>query len=89
MTLIEAIQAAREAAKLLTGLPIDQVVKSSKWEGGWRIQVDVVESKARIGDNDLLATYEVLLDASGELVGFNRSGRYNREAAASANAAVA
>jgi len=83
MTLLEAITSAREAVKHLTGLPVDQVVQSGKWEGGWRIQVDVLESRARMGDNDLLATYEVLLDAGGELVGFNRIGRYNREAGSS------
>lgn len=82
MTLIQAIQAAREAATLLTGLPIDQVVQSARQEEGWRILLDVRESKARMGDNDLLATYEVLLDGAGELAGFNRIARYHRQAGA-------
>lgn len=89
MTLLEVIARAREAVKLLTALPIDQVVQSDKVADGWRVQVDVIEVRARMGDNDLLATYEVTLDGTGELVGFKRTNRYNREAGAQSGAAGA
>ena len=36
-------------------------------------------SHARLGDNDLLATYEMSLAPSGEVTAFNRLRRYHRE----------
>jgi len=48
-------------------------------DGGWTIAVDVIESVARMGDNDLLATYSVQIDAEGDLVNLTRTRRYHRE----------
>ena len=45
---------------------------------GWRIGVEVVETR-RIPDSaDILALYEVRVDRHGELAGFRRVGRYGR-----------
>ncbi|MFI0236081.1 gas vesicle protein [Streptomyces sp. NPDC016845] len=50
-------------------------------DGGWYVVVDVLEV-ARIPDTtSLLASYEVLLDADGELQEYRRVRRYRRGAA--------
>jgi hypothetical protein len=48
-------------------------------DGFWRVEVEVVESRARMGDNDLLAAYDVRLGEAGEVRGFRRLRRYFRE----------
>ena len=80
LSMMAAIGAAREAVAAMTGLPIDTVAQCRKnTEGFWQISVDVIESPARMGDNDLLATYEVLIGRDGELETFERLRRYHRE----------
>jgi hypothetical protein len=76
----EAIDAARRAMKA-TGHPeIDGVAACEVGTDGlWRVEVEVIECHARMGDNDLLAAYDVRLGARGELQGFRRLRRYYRE----------
>lgn len=80
MPLIEAIAVARATASELTGLPVDGIAATaSDGSGGWRITVDVIESAARMGENDLIASYDVHLGSDGGLTGFDRARRYRRE----------
>ena len=81
LPLIEAIAVARAATAELTGLPVDGIAGSAPdpASGGWRITIEVIESAARMGENDLLAAYEVGLGPEGGLVGFDRARRYRRE----------
>jgi len=76
----EAIAVAKDAVADMTGMTADSVARSLKAEDGtWAVHIDVVESLARMGDNDLLATYEVRVDTTGELQHFQRLRRYHRE----------
>lgn len=76
----EAIEAARRVMKA-TGHPeIDGVAACELGTDGlWRVEVEVIESHARMGDNDLLAAYDVRLGSGGEIKGFRRLRRYFRE----------
>ena len=80
VSMMDAIAAARSGVSSMTGQEIDAIVQCSKAEDGiWIVSVDVIECLARMGDNDLLATYEVHIDQSAELVNYNRLRRYHRE----------
>lgn len=80
ITLIEAMGVARRSVEELTDLRIDAVARTERTaEGGWSVTIDVVEAKARMGNNDLLCAYEVTLAPDGELTGFGRRHRYLRE----------
>ncbi|MEM1264659.1 MAG: gas vesicle protein GvpO [Pseudomonadota bacterium] len=79
LTLIEAMSLARQSVALFTDLPVDAVVSCKRHEEGWRVILDVVEAAARLGDNDLLATYEMMLNADGDVETFERLRRYHRE----------
>ena len=80
LTLGQAIARIRAAVPTITDAPVDAIRSCERLpEGGWRAIVEVIESAARMGDNDLLSAYEMALDATGELTGFQRTGRYHRE----------
>ncbi|MEO0761211.1 MAG: gas vesicle protein GvpO [Pseudomonadota bacterium] len=79
VTLSEAVIAARRELSAMTGLAVDQVSGCDATEEGWRITVDLLETKARIGRNDLIATFVAEIDASGSMTGFSRAARAFRE----------
>ncbi|MGF1444957.1 MAG: gas vesicle protein GvpO [Pikeienuella sp.] len=81
LTLQEVIASARDGLALLTDLPIDQVVSANPDGEGWRVVIDVLEVRARLGSNDLLATYELSLSRAGAVLRVERLHRYGREAA--------
>jgi hypothetical protein len=87
MRMIEIAAKARDAAALLTGLKVDVVAKVEAREGGWAALVDMVEAKARAGENDLISTYELIFDAAGEVTGYQRVGRAYRVQMGAASAA--
>ena len=73
--------AARDAVQqvaALTGHDQGSVISIEGDDDGWRVGVEVVETH-RIPDSaDILASYEVQLDAGGELVAYRRTRRYAR-----------
>ncbi|SMQ20912.1 Gas vesicle synthesis protein GvpO [Streptomyces sp. Ag82_O1-12] len=77
-------EAARRAAEALTELISHRLEGVSAVrpgeDDGWVVDVDVLEL-ARIPDTtSLLATYQVELDSSGELVQYRRIARFRRGA---------
>lgn len=80
LTMQAAIGIARDTVASMTVLSFDSVGRCERGaDGGWVVQVDVIESVARMGDNDLLATFAVEIDAEGEPLQVNRLRRYHRE----------
>ncbi len=76
----EAIAIARRSVAGITDQQIDAVAHCAQQEdGSWRVVIDVVDSVARLGDNDLLAAFEVHVDPSGEVIFCSRVRRYRRE----------
>lgn len=73
-----AAATARAAVGRMTGLEIDAVAACAPRGEGWRVVIDAVEAPARLGDNDLIATFEIELDAAGDVASFLRTGRYVR-----------
>lgn len=47
-------------------------------EGGWIVEVEVLEDRRIPSSADMLALYEVELDPDGELLGYKRLQRYMR-----------
>ena len=84
LSLVEAMSLARRSVALFTELKIDQVATIEQAEaGGWRVVVDVVEAAARMGDNELVASYEVIISGEGEVSRYARIARYHSDDAAS------
>ena len=73
-----AARAAAEHVLALTGREFEGVVSVEQTDDGWRIGVELVETR-RIPDTaDILAVYEVETDHSGGLCGLRRVHRYAR-----------
>ncbi|MFC8916080.1 gas vesicle protein [Streptomyces sp. NPDC047821] len=62
----------------LTGMEAESVSSFERTEDGWSLTVEVLEL-ARVPDTmSLLASYDLTLDANGELSGYRRVRRYER-----------
>ena len=80
LTIMQVIAQARETIGTMTGLPVDSVVHCGRADNlNWSISIDVVESYARMGDNDLLATYQLEIGPNGDMQTFSRTRRYHRQ----------
>ncbi|MFJ8884096.1 gas vesicle protein [Streptomyces sp. NPDC102402] len=76
-----AARAACHSLEGLTGYAAEGVSAVRRSDDGWCVVVDVLEV-ARIPDTtSLLASYEVQLDESGDLLEYRRVRRYRRGAA--------
>jgi hypothetical protein len=76
----EAIEAARRAMASTGQVDIDTVAACEAGDDGcWRVEIEVVESHARMGDNDLIAAFDVRVGETGEVRSFRRLRRYFRE----------
>jgi hypothetical protein len=77
-----APQAAREASKQLselTNLKLDSVSAVDKKETGWHVTVNMLELTRIPHSTDIIASYEVELDAEGTLESYRRGPRYLRD----------
>lgn len=80
LTMLEVISQARRGFAAMNSGKIDAVAQCAQTENGdWRVVIDVVESAARMGRNDLLCAYEIHITPQGRIGGFQRIGRYHRE----------
>lgn len=80
LTMPDAIAKAKLAIGAITSAPVDAIRSCVKKDGdAWTATVEVIESPARMGDNDLISAYELIMDRQGELMEFQRVGRYHRE----------
>lgn len=75
----DAIRSARDVVVELTGKPAEGISALNRSDdGGWTVCVDVVELVRVPSSTDLLATYEVCLDADGGLADMERRRRFTR-----------
>lgn len=73
-----AARAAGEHVLALTGREFEGIVSVERTDDGWRIGIELVETR-RIPDTaDILAVYEVETGDDGELRGLRRVRRYAR-----------
>jgi len=78
MTGAEIIQRAREQMAQLTGLKPDTASGLSRDEEGWHVAVELIEAKRIPDADDVLGTYETVLDDEGNLLRYQRTKRYLR-----------
>ena len=78
MQTLEIVAKAREALSAITGKNPEVVSRCEKQGDTWVAHVEVMEMKARLTDNDQLASYMVSLDDKGDVVSFERVRQYVR-----------
>lgn len=69
---------ARDELAALTGCKVDSIAGIEKTGEGWQLTVVVTELHRIPASTDILATYEVALDESGDIVNYHRGDRYLR-----------
>jgi Gas vesicle synthesis protein GvpO len=62
----------------LTGRDSEGVIGLERTDDGWKVGVEVVESRRIPDTSDILAVYEAKLDADGNLLSYQRTCRYYR-----------
>lgn len=67
-----AILKAREELNLLIGLEINSTVSAEATADGWRVMLEVIEKRSIPDSMDILAIYETMLDADGNMSEFKR-----------------
>jgi hypothetical protein len=87
MNTLKVTLTAKDAVQAITGFKADAVTRCEPRDTGWYAVVDVLESKARVGDNDLISTYELMMDANAEVTSYKRLRRYYRTERGAADAA--
>jgi hypothetical protein len=74
----DVARAAVETLAQLTGRRPETVLGIRREDDGWKVTVEVVELSRVPSSTDLLGSYLVSLDEKGEVVGYERSRRYQR-----------
>jgi hypothetical protein len=69
--------AAGELAAMI-GQQAEGIVGIEKHDDGWRVQVEVIETRRIPDTTDILAIYEVDVEADGTVSGYRRRNRYVR-----------
>ncbi|MCX5424872.1 gas vesicle protein [Streptomyces sp. NBC_00078] len=76
---MEVLRQARAQLAELTGMSAETVSSFEQTEdGGWTLEVEVLELQRVPDTMSLMASYQVDLDADGQLTGYRRVRRYER-----------
>jgi Gas vesicle synthesis protein GvpO/SAP domain len=78
LKLAEVASTASEALAELTGRPIDAVSGVCTTGQGYRVTIETVEQSRMPSTTDVLGSYEVDVDADGDVTSYVRSHRYYR-----------
>lgn len=68
----EVIITAKEQLQSILSLDVANVVAASKTDNGWDVKIDLIERKAVPDTQDILGTYDVILDEEGNIVSYER-----------------
>ena len=72
-------QRARRELSEITGLDAESVTSLERVDDGtWKVTVELLELSRVPETDDMLGSYEVELDETGELLGYRRLRRYTR-----------
>ncbi|MEU0194226.1 gas vesicle protein [Streptomyces afghaniensis] len=75
---MEVLRQARGQLAELTGMTAESVSSFEQTEQGWALEVEVLELERVPDTMSLMASYQVELDARGQLTGYRRVRRYER-----------
>ena len=72
-----ARRASGELAELIGRTP-ESIVSLDRTDDGWRVGVEVLETRRVPDTADVLAEYEIDIDERGQLLAYRRTRRYAR-----------
>ncbi|MER6346805.1 gas vesicle protein GvpO [Streptomyces sp. NPDC001595] len=75
---MQVLREARAQLEELTGMVAESVSSFEQTDDGWSLEVEVLELERVPDTMSLMASYQVELDAQGQLTGYRRVRRYER-----------
>ncbi len=78
LTARQAVRTALKQIAELTAKQPEDITGLQRTDEGWAICFEVVEDRRIPSSSDILATYEAIVDAEGELTSYRRVRRYAR-----------
>lgn len=85
VALRDVITKAREQLRDLTGRTTESVTSVQREDDGWVLSVEIIEVPRIPDSTSILGSYEVRVDAEGNLMEYARTARYNRNQAGEAD----
>jgi hypothetical protein len=76
--LTDLIEQTKRQMSAITGLTSDTVSRFDRSDEGWTLGIDMLEHRSVPRTQDLLASFEVLLDEDGRVTRWRRTGRFVR-----------
>lgn len=76
--LADIVEDTKRQMTAITGLPPDQISRFDRAEEGWTLNIDMVEHRSIPRTQDLLASFEVMLDDTGQVTRWRRTARFVR-----------
>lgn len=73
LSMTEVIQKARSELNDLTGLEMSSTLSSARNGDEWVVGIEAVEKHSIPDGMDVLVTYEIRMDAEGNILGFRRT----------------
>jgi hypothetical protein len=78
MDVSDLIDRTKRQMASVTGLAPETVTRFDRGEEGWSVGIDMVEHRAIPRTQDVLATFDVMVDDDGTVRRWKRTGRFLR-----------
>jgi hypothetical protein len=78
LTLTNLADATRQQMTAITGLLPDTISRLDRAESGWTLSIDMLEHRSIPRTQDLLASFDVVLDGEGQVKSWHRTSRFIR-----------
>jgi hypothetical protein len=78
ISMSELISRTKQQMQAITGMAPETVSRFDRAQDGWSVGIDMVEHQALPRTYDLLASFDVSLDETGEIKCWHRTGRFLR-----------
>jgi hypothetical protein len=76
--LCNLVEQTKRQMTAITGLPPDTISRCDPAEEGWTLNIDMLEHRSVPRTQDLLASFEVILNGAGQVTRWRRTGRFVR-----------
>ena len=68
----------RQMTSIITGMQYDTISQFDPAENGWTMVIDMLEHRSIPRTQDLLSSFEVVLDHTGRVTRWRRTSRFTR-----------
>jgi hypothetical protein len=78
MDVTDLVERTKRQMATITGLSPETVSRFDRSEEGWSVAIDMLEHRAIPRTQDLIASFDVIVDDNGTIQRWKRTGRFIR-----------